>query len=277
MLTSTPRSDATTDLQTTTSGRWTFRYAAATDTGRRRDVNEDFFLLHPDRRLFVIADGMGGHAAGEVASRITAETLAAYFEEAELPLHGDRSSDVDETMSHHLIQAVKIANSTVFDEAQDSVDRRGMGTTVVALSFSDERAHFAHVGDSRLYRLRDTHLEQLTRDHSLLEQTIGRQDITGEEAEQTRRNFPYKIVLTRAIGSRYVVDVDADSTPVEHGDLFVLTTDGVHDVISDAAIADALLASDENWHQACRHIIAGANLAGGPDNITVVCVQVHRR
>lgn len=277
MLTSEARSHALTELGTTRTDSWQLRHAAATDVGRQRSGNEDFFLLHPDRRLFVIADGMGGHAAGDIASRLAAETVAAYFDEADLPRRPDPSTGRDDSMAQHLIRSIKLANSSVFEEASESCERHGMGTTIVALTFGGDIAHWAYVGDSRLYRLRDGRLDQLTRDHSLLEQTIERQDLSGDEIERLHQHFPYKNVLTRAIGSRYVVEVDTGREELKDGDLFVMTTDGVHDTIDDPQLQSILEDHADDWKTATRSIIAECNRAGGPDNITAACVQVRRR
>ncbi len=275
MITSETRSQAFTELEATPRGKWELRHTAITDVGRRREVNEDFYLIHPERALYVVADGMGGHAAGEVAARMTCETLAAYFDETELP--DSIPGPDDKPLENHLVQAIKIANATVFEQASQRSDRRGMGTTVVALTFHDDRAFWAHVGDSRLYRLRKGDLQPLTKDHSLLEKTLERQDLSTAEAEELIENFPYKNVLTRAVGSRYVVDVDVGSIPVEEGDLFVMTTDGVHDVIGSNRLFDLLYLHRGDWPEACRSIVAEANRVGGPDNITVACVEVARR
>ncbi len=277
MLTSETRSHAVSELQTAHSEHWRFRHTAITDVGQRRSVNEDFFLLDPDRDLYVIADGMGGHAAGDVASRLAGETLAAYFEETDMPRQPDKGSEDSESLPHHLVQAVKIANTAIFEEAAERADRQGMGTTVVVLTFFGDRAHWAHVGDSRLYRYRDGTLRQLTRDHSLLEQTIDRHQMSGEEARRLSDQFPYKNVLTRAVGSRYLVDVDVDSAPLNDGDLFLMTTDGVHDTIDDGQIAAELQDHRRDWDRALESIVACANRAGGPDNITVAGIEVRRR
>ncbi len=270
------RSHTFTDLRSTQIKNWEFDYLAVTDVGRRRPINEDFFLLHPERDLYVVADGMGGHAAGEVASRIAAETVAAYFDTADVPLSFSASHKECETLKQHLVQAIKLANSSIFDEASDRVERRGMGTTIVALSFCDGNAYWAHVGDSRLYRLRDSQLSALTRDHSLLEQTLKTQQLSEKEARQFAENFPYKNVLSRALGSRYVVEVDVDSAGIEDGDVFVMTTDGVHDVIGDDAFRELFDQHARDLRRACEEVVAAANRAGGPDNITIACVQARK-
>ncbi len=277
MLTSESQSHATAELDSVRDEHWTFHFSAATDVGRQRSINEDFYLLYPDRHLYIVADGMGGHAAGEVASRMAAETLAAYFDECDLPQRADPTADREKSMPHHLVQAVKITNSAIFEEAGQSTEREGMGTTIVALAFSDERAYWAHVGDSRLYRWRNRRLEPMTRDHSLLEQTLDRHDLTDEETRQLKERFPYKNVLSRALGTRYTVDVDVDSAPLRDGDLYAMTTDGVHDVVDDVELAEVLRRHRHDWHRACQTVVDTANGAGGPDNSTIACIETRTR
>lgn len=277
MNTSEARPHAHADLHSTRTKKWEFRHTAITDVGQRRDANEDFYLLDPDRQLFVIADGMGGHAAGEVASEMASQTVAAYFEETGLPESlGDGSGQQGPSLQAHLVQALKIANASVFQEATENVEHKGMGTTLVALAFHDDYAYWAHVGDSRLYRLRGERLMPLTRDHSLLEQTLDRHDLSSEEAAQLSESFPYKNVLTRAIGSRYVANVDAESSILQDGDAFIMTTDGVHDVIGHYKLQEIIRKHRPDWNDACQAIVAEANHLGGPDNITALIVETRR-
>lgn len=264
-----------TGLDSARTERWEFHYAAGADVGQRRDINEDFFLLHPDRQLYLVADGMGGHAAGEVAAHIAGETIAAYFDEAGVPRRPSSQFEPDESLHQHLVQAIKLANATIVEEASDRPETQGMGTTVTAVTFFGDHAYWAHVGDSRLYRLRGDTLEPMTRDHSLLERTLESQDLSEQEAAHLIEHFPYKNVLTRALGSRYVVDVDVNAAPLQDGDLFVLTTDGVHDVIDDELLAHLLIHHRPHWHQACEAVITEANRAGGPDNITLACIEAR--
>lgn len=254
---------------------WTFRSAAISDIGQRRKVNEDYFLLYPKRQLFLIADGMGGHAAGEVAAELTCQTIAAYFDEVDLPAHPNLRIQSTSSLPEHLSHSIRFANAAVFQEATENPSRRGMGTTIVALTFSGDRALWAHVGDSRLYRLRNQHLRPLTRDHSLLEQALATQNFTPQEARHFRENFPHKNVLTRAIGSRYNLHVDLGTAEVQDGDLFLMTTDGVHDLLPQELIQHILLTNAPHWDQACQAIVDHANQAGGRDNITALCVETR--
>lgn len=275
MLSSEAHPHAATDLLTTRHDHWEFRHAAITDVGRQRDHNEDFYLLSPERNLVVVADGMGGHAAGEVASRLAAETVTAYFDELDLsgpslPSHGE------DRLSTHLTKAIDIANSTIQDHAAEHREQSGMGTTIVALAFSGDQAVWAHVGDSRLYRFRDDILTPMTRDHSLLEQTVAEQNLSKPEATRVRKHFPYKNILTRALGTRSALEVDIDNAALRDGDVFLISTDGLHDTLDDSAIAEILQHHSPDWPTACHAFVEAANRAGGPDNITAACVQIRR-
>ena len=256
---------------------WQFSYLAVTDVGRKRPLNEDFFLLHPDRDLYIVADGMGGHAGGEVASRLAGETIAAYFDKRDLPQAVAYQDPMSRhtVLPHHLVEAVESAHDAIVEAASRDVERRGMGTTVVALTFCGDRAYWAHVGDSRLYRMRDGSLEAMTRDHSLLEQQLELHMMTDEEARQFSEDFPYKNVLTQALGATDSVDVAVDSAPLQSDDLFVMTTDGIHDVIGESAIAELLSRYRHDLKKACEEVVVDANRAGGPDNITIACVEIR--
>ena len=274
-LTSEARRHAHTRLQHRSAFGWDFHYAAISDVGQRREENEDFYLLYPERNLYVLADGMGGHAAGEVAARLASETLGAYFEEQELP---ETLPDPDplHPLPDHLERAMKLANRSVFEEGSSHSGKRGMGTTLVALTFHRDFAYWAHVGDSRLYIYRDDSLGVLTRDHSLLEDAIVSQGFSHQEAQDFRRAFPYRNVLTRAIGSRDEVDVDVAGMPLNDGDIYLLTSDGVHDVIGPSTIADIITTHRPDFATAARTLVDQTNAAGGPDNITALFVQSSR-
>lgn len=268
MLTSDARNRAATGRQRTRIDGREFEHAAISDVGHHRDINEDYYLIAPEHRLVLIADGMGGHAAGEVASRIAAESVAHYFEQLD-DIHHQQST------SRHLVEAIKIANSALFQKVRETPQLEGMGTTVAALVFTADLAVWAHVGDSRILRLRGDELKALTRDHSLLEQTIRRQQLEGEEAEQFAQNFPYRNVVTRALGSRWVVEVDVDSAPLADGDLFVLTTDGVHDVIEPNSLRQLVRHHAPDCEMICRALVDETLQADAPDNLAVACVRAE--
>jgi protein phosphatase len=235
----------------------TLRYGAATDVGRVRTSNQDQLLVASP--LFAVADGMGGHAAGEVASLTAIEALKAAF-------NGDHSASA-------LVAAAEHANRSVWDRAQAEPNLRGMGTTLVALALVEEEGEqglaIINVGDSRLYLLRDGELEQLTTDHSLVQELIDDGQLSEAEADY----HPQRHVLTRALGVDPDVTVDhLEVLPVK-GDRYVLCSDGLSREITDSQLASVLrrLADPE---EAARELVAQARAHGGNDNITVVVVDV---
>jgi PPM family protein phosphatase len=228
---------------------------AKTDTGRQRRSNEDsYFLRSP---LFAVADGMGGARAGEVASKLLVDTL-----EAGLSDHGP-----DE---ERLAERVREANQRIHELAQRDADRAGMGTTATAAYVGEDSVSVAHVGDSRAYRLRDGQLEQLTRDHSLVEELKRRGKLTEEEAEE----HPQRSVITRALGPESRVKVDTLTVPARDGDVFLLCSDGLSGMVPEERIQE-IVAGAASMEEAGRQLIEEANEAGGRDNITVVLFRVE--
>ncbi|AKT39873.1 PP2C family protein-serine/threonine phosphatase [Chondromyces crocatus] len=238
--------------------------AGLSDIGRARLHNEDRFLLLPEYSVFLVADGMGGHRSGEVASRIAASTVASYFRGNHAP--------PDERPGARLTAAVVEANARIFARAGDSRAHRGMGTTVVAAAFAPEEQtlHVVHAGDSRCYLLRQHHLKQLTRDHSLLEDALReRPDLSPRDLAYLPRN-----VITRALGISATVDADACAEPTRPGDVFVLCSDGLHGFIDETDIT-RILDDQPVLTEACAHLVALANERGGRDNITVVLIRIE--
>ena len=228
-----------------------------TDTGRRRSGNEDSAYLRVP--LFMVADGMGGAQAGEVASRIALDTFAAG-----LP-------DGAESADGRLAALIATANREVYSRAYDDAGLAGMGTTCTAAYLTDTDLAIAHVGDSRMYRLRAGKVEQLTDDHSLVGELVRRGQLTEEEAEE----HPQRSILTRALGPEADVEVDHFSVPVEDGDLFLICSDGLTDMISDAELAELLREPEASLDAKAEALVAAANAAGGRDNITVVLFRVQ--
>lgn len=238
--------------------------AGLTDVGRERTHNEDRFILLPQFHVYVVADGMGGHQSGEVASRMAASTIAGYFRGSS-NLNGD-------AVVLLLRDAVVDANSKIFARADDSRAHRGMGTTVVAAAYSepDRSLHIAHAGDSRAYLLRSGELRQLTRDHSLLA------DALLERPELTEADLSYlpKNVITRALGIGPSVDVDVTSVAVDIGDVFLLCSDGLHGLVEEKEIA-SIIVNHDALTQACEKLVERANDNGGRDNITAVLIRIE--
>jgi PPM family protein phosphatase len=231
--------------------------AGITDRGRSRRANEDFFVMVPEAGAFVVCDGMGGAAAGETASHLAAETAAAALANAK------RSAGA-------IREAVRLANSAVYERARRDRRLEGMGTTLVALSISGNTAWIGHVGDSRCYRWRSGTLERLTQDHSLVEEQIRIGRMTREQA----RRSPMQNVITRAVGTRAEVVAEVQEFQLQHDDVFLLASDGLTRELTDAAIGDILRADGSDLDAACANLIAAANAAGGRDNITCVLVRV---
>ncbi len=232
---------------------------SATDVGLVRSINQDQLLVAAP--LFAIADGMGGHAAGEVAASVAVGGLHEAFRAA------------GEPTPHALAEAARAANRAVWEASVADADLRGMGTTLVAMAVvpgdSGQAIAAVNIGDSRLYRLRGDHLEQLTADHSLVAEMVAEGQLLEEEAEF----HPHRNVLTRALGVDPDVAVDLLTEPIEPGDRFVLCSDGLYRDVSDEQIA-ALLRRLADPADAARELVAEAKLRGGSDNITVVVVNV---
>ena len=247
------------------------RYAAKTDVGMKRTHNEDYFSLMEDEQLFIVADGMGGHSSGEVASRMAAETISEFYqrtkdEEATWPYKMDRSLSYIE---NRLVCGIKLANYKIYEAASKDIRFKGMGTTVVTCLINGDKIYIAHVGDSRCYRLRNSEMAQITRDHSLLEDyKEAKPDMTEEE----ERNFPHKNVITRALGMRDTVQVDIKTHDVADGDLFLLCSDGLSTMVPDEHI-EQILKSSEDLEKSVAELVDQANRAGGTDNITTLILN----
>jgi protein phosphatase len=245
--------------------------AAETNVGMKRTHNEDNFSILEKHGLYLVADGMGGHASGEVASRIALEAMKEFFEatatdtDKTWPYKMDRTKGYEE---NRLIVGIKLANLRIFEAAQRDARQRGMGTTIVTLFALEDGVYVAHVGDSRCYRIRGGAIEQITEDHSLLNDYIKMKRLTPEEIA----NFPHKNVIVRALGMKDTVKVDTRyETPLAN-DLFLLCSDGLSGPVSDEEIL-AICASSASLKTAASRLIARANENGGPDNITVVLTR----
>ena len=248
------------------------RYAAKTDVGMKRTHNEDYFSLIEDEQLFIVADGMGGHASGEVASKMAAETIGEFYartradEEVTWPYKMDRSLSYIE---NRLVCAIKLANLRIFETSCRDIRYKGMGTTIVSTLVAGDKAYVAWVGDSRVYRVRDGAIQQITRDHSLLEDyKEAKPDMTEEE----ERNFPHKNVITRALGMRETVQVDIRAHQIKSGDLFLLCSDGLSGMVHDDAI-NQISVNAKSLERAVAELVDAANRNGGTDNVTTLMLQ----
>jgi protein phosphatase len=233
--------------------------AARSDVGMRRTANEDAYAVAPALGLYLVADGMGGHVAGQLASRLAAEHTVEALE-----LVADRTA----TLTEKLRYCVAAANHHVFATAQGKPEVAGMGTTLVAVLAGGGRLALAHVGDSRAYLVRGGRIRQLTDDHSLVAELVRRREISPDAAH----GHPHRHVLTRAVGVRRSVDPDlAELTPAP-GDVIVLCSDGLTTHVQDPEIA-AIVAAESDLEQACERLVALANARGGEANITVALVR----
>ena len=249
-------------------------YWASTDNGRQREHNEDNFLIDKALKLFVVADGMGGHAAGEVASslcvRRVREAVASNRDILEgfgAP-HGTDRKEVLRILEH----AVQAACSGIFERAQQQPDKRGMGTTCTLLLLAGNRGFLAHVGDSRIYLTRQNQVHQLSEDHSLVNELVRRGKLKAEDIENSPYK-DYKNAVTRAVGVYESVEVDTLDFDVLPGDQFLLCSDGLHHyLVNDATLLETLSPGDAR--ASTERLIALANNGGGHDNITAVVVRV---
>jgi serine/threonine protein phosphatase PrpC len=244
---------------------------ARSDTGRVRENNEDSFRLAPELNLFVLSDGMGGLESGERASRLATETVLTHCRDAQadaaLAVFGKRIEGVSD-VSNRLASAIRLANQEIFQAAQDLGGKGGMGATIVAVRFLEDRACIAHVGDSRAYLFRDEQLNQLTEDHSFVAEQVRRGIITLEQAGRSRMQN----VLTRALGVEQNVDVEVTEELLREGDTYLLCSDGLFRELSEPQIAGILLEAT-GAQEAADSLVEHANHAGGGDNITAIVLR----
>ena len=228
-----------------------------TDRGLVRKENEDAFCIEEDLGLLAIADGMGGHASGEVASKMAIEILKEFLEKEGQPL------------PERLSSGIKLANRTIYEAAQSQSQLNGMGTTLTALQLDGNRLSIAHVGDSRAYLIRGGVIEQITDDHTIVSEQVARGMMTKEEAARSdMRN-----ILSRALG--IASEVDVEELTVSEGDQLVLCSDGLSELISKDEILSEVQ-STKRPDLACNELVNLANQRGGEDNVTVIVAHLHR-
>lgn len=249
--------------------RW--KISGASDTGRVRPGNEDAIAWDEALGLALLADGMGGYEGGEIASNLALSTvletfrqpLAAHWREAEW------TREISDPVLK-LYAAVSQANQTVFEAAQQQPEYQGMGTTLLAIHFHENKATLAHIGDSRIFLWRKQLLSQLTVDHTVVQQQIDDGEITREEAPYSE----YRGVLTRALGVDPLVEVDMREVVTQPGDIFLLCSDGCYDMLTYDEMAAILDANQDDTHQIARQMVRKANENGGYDNISAVVAQI---
>jgi serine/threonine protein phosphatase PrpC len=255
----------------TLKGKLTF--VGQTDTGRVREHNEDTIASDVDAGLLVLADGMGGYNAGEVASGIAVKTITNLVREglAREDLGSlDRATGLTRP-SIVLRDAITRANKIIYQTARSQAECEGMGTTVVAALFYDNRISIAHVGDSRLYRQRGSQISQVTMDHSLLQELVDRGFYSPEEAQRAAN----KNYVTRALGVEPQVEVEVQEHPVDKGDVYILCSDGLSDMVEDEDIRLTISTFGANLDTVAKQLIQLANENGGRDNVSVVLAQAN--
>ena len=249
------------------------RAAGISDVGLQRDHNEDSFAILSEQELFIVADGMGGHRAGDVASRLATDAIVDFFkatasDDVTWPFHFDARLTEEE---NRLLTGIRLANRQIVEQSVRARECHGMGTTVVGALFSAKKRKMfiGHVGDSRAYRVRRGEIKQMTRDHSLVnDYLLAMPELTEEQRSELPKN-----VITRALGMQDQVTVDLQSDDVEPGDLYVLCSDGLSGMIEDEEIL-SVVSEQSDLEAACRKLIALANEHGGEDNITAVIVKI---
>jgi protein phosphatase len=248
-------------------------FAGETNVGMKRTHNEDSFAIFAEENLVIVADGMGGHASGEVASKMAVDAMREFFDatakdpDATWPYKMDKHRGYEE---NRLITAIKLANLRIYEAAQREPKFRGMGTTLVSVIGCREGIYIGHVGDSRVYRIRDHQIEQLTEDHSLLNDYLKTRRLTEEEIA----NFPHKNVIVRALGMKDTVKVDTRLETPRVGDIFMLCSDGLSGPVPNEDILRIIEESEPDLKSACARLVARANENGGPDNITAVATRI---
>jgi protein phosphatase len=250
------------------------RFAGLTDVGLQRDHNEDSLLVLPEYRVVAVADGMGGHRSGDVASQLAVSTLEDFFQvtvgrDATWPFPADPNLTEEE---NYVVTGLRLANRRIFDRSLKTVADFGMGTTIVAAMFARgaDRVTIGHVGDSRCYRVRGDEILQLTRDHSLVSDAAHMAPwMTEEEVRQLPSN-----VITRALGIREDVLVDIVTDETRAGDVYLLCSDGLSGLVTDGEML-AIVSAASTLDEACKHLVDRANIQGGTDNITVILARVE--
>jgi serine/threonine protein phosphatase PrpC len=254
---------------------FTVEVAGKTDVGCVRTNNEDNFGYDTRLGIFVVCDGMGGQAAGEVASKMGVDAVLNYFREAgkngSYPAIGMQAENVSDR-ARALASAIHLANQLIHEAAAEKAARRGMGATIVTVLVKGEFFSVAHVGDSRIYLLRNGNFQQITNDHSLVMEQVRRGMMTREEAEKSENQN----IILRALGPEEKVEPDLDDMMAQDGDVLLLATDGLTKLVNDEKMRDIIMAAP-SLERACDELIEAAKGAGGEDNVTCVLVRIVRQ
>jgi protein phosphatase len=242
-----------------------FKIGAMTDVGKVRTVNEDDFTVEESLGLFMVADGLGGQNAGEVASKMAVETIKSHLNDEKNPLMGEFKEEFSQD-TNRMLNGIRLTNSAIYEAGQRNSEQRGMGTTISSVFINGDVMSLAHVGDSRIYRIRKERLERLTMDHSVVEEQLKQGLITKQEAAESK----YKNVITRALGAQETIEVDVDEQVLLDRDRILLCTDGLTDMVDDEEILRMILRNGDDPQRACEELVHVANSKGGMDNISVI-------
>lgn len=243
------------------------------DVGKSRKNNEDSALVDNELELAIVADGMGGHKSGEVASHIAVTVIKEKYESMETTQ--TKPSEFDEKYSlkaNQLAFAVKLANSIIYEAGKSDPNNNGMGTTASALIMNKDKVSIAHIGDSRIYLLRNKTLQQMTEDHSLVMEHVKKGLLTREQADKS----PLQNILTRALGTQKNPAVDIYEVPVEDNDRVILCSDGLFKALKEETMLEILNETPDN-KTACEKLVETANINGGPDNVTVIIGTIQKK
>jgi protein phosphatase len=242
------------------------------DVGRKRKSNEDNYCANDREGLYVVADGMGGHAAGEVASELATETIEEFIKLTSSDADITWPFGLDEKLSlsgNRLKTAIRYANRKLLEKVQESAEYEGMATTVAAVLLDKDQAHIAHVGDSRVYLIRGDSIRLLTSDHSWVNEQVMSGLIDSEQA----RTHPLRNVVTRALGGKEGLEIDMQVLDLQDGDLLLLCSDGLTSMIEDVEILEVVRAGGREVNEVARGLVDAANRSGGEDNITTIALS----
>jgi len=249
------------------------RSCGATDVGKKRERNEDNLLVNKHYNLFVVADGMGGHLGGDIASSIAVATMDDVITSIEQSPDATIQRDDIEIKAGeyqaYLRYAIKLAGKRIFEKADSDMSLHGMGTTVVSTLFRDGKAYIANVGDSRCYRIRNDEINQITKDHSLVAEQMRAGILSPDDARIQR----FKNIITRSVGFQEEVDADVEIRVAKESDIYLLCSDGLSNMLSDEEIRDVIISNEIEY--ACNRLIDLANERGGEDNITLILMKVE--
>ena len=251
---------------------FTLKFGSMSDTGQVRSHNEDSITFNSDLGLAILADGMGGYNAGEIASAMASSIARRVIENQFQSVDTDAITYPDQFVRQLLAASATAANTAIFEAASNESEFSGMGTTLVIMLFYEDAVAVAHIGDSRAYRFRDQRLTQITRDHSLLQEQLDAGLINAEQAQFSQ----HKNLITRAVGVETTLETDINVFSVVPGDLYLLCSDGLSDMLTDQKIVDTLEAYIGDPSEAASKLVERANEEGGRDNISVILVHTRK-